>query len=171
MNYYKFNPGFEKGHFFLIFSFLILSSCYKDVLCERDSFYPGFSGYSLSDFEGAQILYYSLNKPNSSPFDSIKVYTSRNWKYNVVLEASIFTTNWRFDEGFEMEIKVPKINKTYRISNIIWETNTRKCRSNFEKRECKGLPCLNNAIKCAVNGNELKFENYLNNKKVVIIPK
>ena len=163
----RFNPIqiIKKGRLMLVWACLLQSSCYKDLPCERVSLYPGFSGYDMDDVAGAKIFYYSLDKTNPYPFDSLSP-TPKYWKNYILLLASKSSY-----EGFEMEVIIPKRKKRYRISNIVWQNNTRRCRNKIETNDCKGGPCTSPPTQCTVDGKVFKIEDYLNENKVVIIPK
>jgi len=55
-----------------------------------------------------------------------------------------------FREGYDLEIQVPKSNKVYRITEIVWEQNTQKCKSDFGVLACPGT-CFSHVFSCKVD--------------------
>lgn len=162
--------GSLKIQFLSALAGLILSSCYKDQPCENNSFFPAFSGYDLSDMKGVKILYYDAATSSPNPFQSYSAFTTENWKQHVVLKAAPVDVFYR-SKGYEMEIIVPKHDKIYRVTNIVWGKKTEKCRNLFGVQDCKGGACHNDPIQCTLDGVIYKMEDFEDNQKVVVFPR
>lgn len=159
---------------FLIVSLLaetLFNSCRKCPCGKAESLLPAFIGYSESQTDTLILRRYA-NAGNFSQLIDTLLINEPLLKFvrnNDTLTPSYHSISILMIEGYDYQIAVPAINKTYRISGIVESKNTMACNSIFSMDKTY---CLNSIQQYFINEEKVKaklFERftYLKYYKVV----
>jgi len=124
------NIKFLAGVFAL--SLFLGSACSKKISCLDAEILLGFVNTPLSDIDTVILKKYALNSNFNNPIDSITIIPNTNAE--VVMRTTgdtavlrLFNAERGVKAGFEWQIILPKVGKSYTLSNIQQTNNEIKC--------------------------------------------
>ncbi len=111
-------------------SFLLFYGCSRTIQCQDPEVDPVFIGYTKTQLNGILIKKYTENGNFQHLIDSFKVDTLTTF-YEVRNDTISFSTGLnterRIKSGFDWELFVPSLNKTYRFSDYNRNSKEEKC--------------------------------------------
>lgn len=124
--------SFKKNIVIFLLSACIVPSCRKKISCNDAEIFLGFVNVASSDIDTVVLKKYSANSNFRNPLDSIEIIPNTNAE--IIIRPTGDTAVLRlFDQelgikvGFDWQVDIPKIGKSYTISNIQQTDNEIKC--------------------------------------------